>query len=875
MPLARGSRLGNYEIVATLGVGGMGEVYRAVDSRLKREVAIKLLPEAFANDAERVARFEREAQALAALKHPHIGGIYELGEAGTSRFLVLELVEGETLADRLRRGAMALPDALAVARPIIDALDAAHQKGIVHRDLKPSNIMLTPDGGAKLLDLGLAKLTAVDAVGPDTASFTHSPTVLASMTGTILGTAAYMSPEQASGKSVDKRTDIWAFGVVLHEMLTGDSLFQSETLQETLARVLKDEPDLSRIPDQVRPLLERCLVRDPRHRLRDIGDAILLLDAPLTTSVRESRRWLWPAAAGVFAIVAAIATWAPWRTSPPEPTTTRFLVTPPEEGDFENSIKLSPDGRKLVFAAVGRDRKRRLWIRDMDSVTAQPLPGTELQEEFGGAVSWSPNNRFIAFTDGKKLMKMEVASSAPPLLIATMQGVAGETTWNSQGVILVGGITGSPIWRVPDAGGDATPVTAPGPGGTHGFPFFLPDQHHFLYFRSDKTRGIYVGSLDLKPENQSAEQLVASDSQAYYVPSGTSRPGWLLFAREGRVIAQSFDVSRLAVAGEPVLVVPSVGLLGFRALFTTFSNGALAYRSGSEWQFTWLDRNGNALGAVAESSLIDLPRVSLDGSRVAFDRVDPAGSTDVWLLELSRNVTTRLTFDPARDEFPIWSPDRRSVVFRSNRGGTFDLYQKSVDGSGEDRLVLHTAYEKTPDDWSDDGRYVLYEESADGQTDLWLMSMSDRKPVPLTRTPFNESSGELSPDARWIAYHSNQTGRDEVYVRPLAPSDIGLLTAGSAYQVSQGGGQHPRWRRDGRELVYVGANRMVIAVDVVLSPGIRTGTPRPLFQTPAAVDQSSRFEMASDGHRFLVRAPVSKDRSPLTVVLNWPATLRR
>jgi serine/threonine protein kinase/Tol biopolymer transport system component len=872
MPLAPGTRLGNYDIVATLGAGGMGEVYQARDSRLKRDVAIKLLPEAFAHDAERVARFEREAQALASLKHPHIGAIYELGESGTSRFLVLELVEGQTLADRLKRGAMPVPEALSVARQIIDALDAAHEKGIVHRDLKPSNIMLTPDGGAKLLDLGLAKLTAVD-VGAGDQSFTHSPTMLASMTGTILGTAAYMSPEQATGKAVDKRTDIWAFAVVLYEMLTGESLFHAETLQETLARVLKDEPDLSRVAIQLRPLLRRCLVRNPKSRLRDVADATLLLDdSPQAIPIRVGRRWPWPMAAAAFAVVAAFAVWAPWRTPPPEPTVTRFVVSPPEGNDFESSIKLSPNGRKLAFAAAGRDGRRRLWTRDMNSVTAQPLPGTELQTQLGGAVSWSPDNRFVAFTDGNRLMKIDVTSSEPPVAIATLPSVAGETSWSSQGIILVGTISGGPIWRVPEAGGDPIPVTAPGASAAHAFPFFLPDERHFLYLRTDKAAGIYVGSLDVKPEEQPAERLVACESQAFYVPSGRSGPGWLVFIRDGRVMAQSFDASRLALAGEPVMVAPSVASVGARALFTASSDGTLAYRSGSELRFMWLDRKGNSLNSLAETTPASFARISPDGTHVAFDRVSPSGG-DVWLLELARNVTTRLTFDRAHDEFPIWSPDRR-VMFRSDRGGVFDLYEKSADGAGEDRLVLHTAFEKWPEDWSDDGRYVVYEERANGQDDLWLLRMSDQQPAPLTRTPFNESFGEFSPDGRWIAYQSNQTGRDEVYIRPFPDSAATASSVARAYQVSQDGGQRPLWRRDGRELVFIGSNRTVFAVDVDGSAGMRTGRPRPLFQMPVGFEEYTRLEMDPNGERFLAKAQTN-NKPPITVVMNWPATLRR
>ncbi len=501
MHLAPGTRLGSYDIVALIGAGGMGEVYRARDSRLKREVAIKMLPEAFGRDAERLARFEREAQVLASLNHPNIGSIHELAESGTSHFLVLELVEGQTLADRLAHGSIALPEALRIARQIIDALDVAHEKGIVHRDLKPGNVMLTTDGAVKVLDFGLAKLGAADVGAPDGIGLTHSPTVLASMTGTILGTAAYMSPEQANGKPVDKRADIWAFGAVLYEMLTGRRLFQGETLQETLAAVIKDEPDLTRVPAQVQPLLQRCLAKDPRRRLRDLGDAALLLDeAPRATAGSPRLHWLWPAAAGVLGISAAVAMWAPWRT-PPALNITRFQVAPPERGEFGGSLRLSPDGRKLAFAAQGQDRRLRLWIRDMDSLTAAPLAGSEIKGQFGGAMSWSPDSLSLVFTDDNRVMKVDVSGSNPPITIARLPGLVGESSWNSEGVILIGGIGQGPIWRIPEGGGDATPVTALARSDSvHGFPSFLPDGRHFLYARAGAQSpgfDVYVGSLDV------------------------------------------------------------------------------------------------------------------------------------------------------------------------------------------------------------------------------------------------------------------------------------------------------------------------------------------------------------------------------------------
>jgi Tol biopolymer transport system component len=774
-----------------------------------------------------------------------------------------------------------LLEALSIARQIIDALDAAHEKGIVHRDLKPGNVMLTPDGKVKVLDFGLAKLGTGEAIGPDEVGLTNSPTAMASMAGTILGTAGYMSPEQAKGKAVDKRADIWAFGVVLYEMVTGRRLFEGDTQQETLAAVIKDEPDLARLPPQVQPLLRQCLAKDPKRRLRDIGDAVLLLDETPRAKTASSRLgWLWPAATGVLGIAVAVAVWAPWRT-PPVLEVTRFHVALPEQGEFAGSLRLSPDGRKLAFAAAGQDRRRRLWIRDMNSLIAAPLPGSEIMGPFGGAMSWSPDSESIVFTDENRVMKVDVSGGNPPLTIARLPTIVGESSWSSEGVILIGGIGQGPIWRVPEGGGEPTAVTALASSEiAHGFPSFLPDGRCFLYARlrsSVPALGIYVGSLDVRPEDQSSVQLLASESQAFYVPAPSGGSGRLLFTREGRLLAQPFDVNRPVLAGEAVMVAPSIGTLGARALFTVSDSGTLAYRSGSSYHFNWFDRKGVASDSVTEATTASFARISPDGTRVAFDRLDDAGSVDVWLTDVSRAVTTRLTVDPARDEFPIWSPDGSRLLFRSNRGGTFDLYERATDGTSDDRLVLHTALEKWPDDWSRDGRYVIYEErSAETRDDLWLLPMDgDRTPTVLVRSPFTETFGQFSPDGRWIAYQSDQSGRDEVYVRPFVPP--GTNAAGAVYQVSRDGGERPLWRRDGKELIYIGANRMITAVDVTANPRISTGTPRPLFQMPAtSIVGFTRLEMHPDGQRFLIRAPLSDDaRAPIAIVMNWQAALGR
>ncbi len=882
MPISPGARLGSYDITALLGAGGMGEVYRARDRRLKREVAIKVLPEAFALDGERLARFQREAQALASLNHPNIGNIYELAESESSHFLVLELIDGQTLSERLTQGPIALPEALSIAKQVIDALDAAHERGVIHRDLKPGNIMLTPDGRVKVLDFGLAKLTTGEAFVADAIGLTNSPTVMGSMAGTILGTAGYMSPEQAKGKSVDKRADIWAFGVVLYEMVMGGRLFQGDTLQETLASVIKDEPDLVHLPPQVQPLLQRCLAKDPRHRLRDIGDAMLLLDETLGAKARRVRfAWLWPFAAGALGITAAVALWAPWRT-PPVPEVTRLQLALPELGEFGGALSLSPDGRKLAFVAVGQDRRSRLWMRDMNSLNAVPLPGAEIKSQFGGAMSWSPDSRSIVFTDENRVLKMDVSGSSPPLTIARVPGQAGESSQNSEGVILIGGIGTGLIWRVPEAGGEPTAVTTLATDEVaHGFPFFLPDGRHFLYARfrvSGPRPGFYVGSLDVSPENQSSVELLTSDSQVRYVPMPVSGPGRLVFRRDDRLLAQPFDANRLRLSGAPVIVTPSIGTFGARALFAVSDSGTLAYRGGSQYQFNLFNRTTRASDFVTEATDATFARISPDGTRVAFDRVDDAGGVDIWLKDIPRAVTTRLTFDSARDEFPVWSPDGSRVLFRSNRGGTFDLYEKRMDGATDDRLVLHTSLEKWPDDWSQDGRYVIYEErSAETQDDLWLLPMDgDRTPVALVRSPFTETFGQFSPDGRWIAYQSDQSGRDEVYLRRF-PAPGANAAQGAVYQVSKDGGERPLWRRDGKELIYIGANRMITAVDVTADPRISTGPPRPLFQMPGTgIIGFVRLEMHPDGQRFLIRAPVGDDaRSPFTIVMNWQAALRR
>jgi Tol biopolymer transport system component len=874
MALAPGTQLGAHQILAAIGSGGMGEVYRARDTRLGRDVAIKVSSDRFSE------RFEREARAIASLNHPNICTLHDIGP----NYLVMELIEGDTL-----EGPLPLDTAIDYAGQIAAALEAAHEKGIVHRDLKPANIKITSGGVVKVLDFGLAK-TAIGSSLPD-----DSPTALnaQTQTGVILGTAAYMSPEQARGKPVDKRSDIWAFGCVLYEMLTGRRLFEGDTVQESLAAVLKDEPDLSRAPASVQPLLRRCLQKDPRRRLRDIGDAMALLEerpvqSPAETS-RHRTRWLWPglaAAMTLMTVAAGLALWAPWRTTP-ETEVTRFQIAPPEKHDFSLYLDLSPDGRKLLFTAQSPDGRIRLWVRDMDSLTARQLPGTEITNGFGSPI-WSPDNRFIAFLDGGLLKKVDASGTTSPVMLAEVGTNVGRGTWGD-GFILLGSRAANPILKVSDAGGTATAVTSLNSANgelTHGFPVLLPDGRHFLYHRGgsgtdQQTQGIYVGSVDLKPEDQPSERLLATYSQAVYVPSPNSEVGQLLFMSKpnGQLLAQPFDANRRVLIGSAVPVAERLGRTGGTygyGFFSASANGSLAYRTISENRLSWVDRQGKLLEPVTEVGVSGFLRISPDGKRLALDRPS-RGNPDIWLFDLERGVDSPITFDPASEDFAIWSPTSDRIVFRSPRNGGPDLYLKAADGTGADQLLVDSDRDKWPDDWSPDGRYLMYEEiAADGKEDLWLVPMDgDRKPIVWIQSPFRESFPQFSPDGRWIAYQSDESGKYEVYVRPFTPPGTSATNSVAAYQVSSGGGERPLWNKGGKELIYVGANRALTAVDVTTNPRFQTGPPKSLFQLTAGIGVRD-VALHNDGQRILMPIPIEGGaRTLITIIQNWQAALKR
>ncbi|MEO7145578.1 MAG: protein kinase [Bryobacteraceae bacterium] len=885
MPLSTGELRGPYEILAPIGAGGMGEVYRARDTRLNRVVAIKISKEQFTE------RFEREAHAVAALNHPNICTLYDVGPD----YLVMEYVEGPTLAERIAAGAIPLDEALPLARQIAEALEAAHEKGIVHRDLKPANIKLTGEGKVKVLDFGLAK--AFESGEPD-ADPSNSPTVTLSATraGVILGTAGYMSPEQARGVAADKRADIWSFGVVLFEMLTGRRAFAGETISDTLAAVLKTDPDWSALPagtpPPIRRLLRRCLEKDRKKRLHDIADARLEIDEAPEPQAGDRRRhgWLpWGIAAFFVASTAWLAL-APFGSRSPEGSF-QVALLPPEKASFTpvevntGGMALSPDGRALAFVAT-LEGKTLLWVRRLDSLTARPLPGTD------GAYLpfWSPDSRFIGFFAGNKLKKIEVAGGPPQDICDAGQGRGG--TWNRDGVIVFTAIDRT-IRRVRAAGGEPVKLTTLDPAyheNAHYWPDFLPDGRHFLYLARSTVReksAICVGSIDDQPGTRRRNELVKVNSNGVYGPSlggglWGGRAGWLLFLRERTLFAQKFDAVNLKLEGEAVPVAERVGYVVNTAFaaFSVSDTGLLVYghESNQVGHLIWMSRDGKPSPAVAEPGDYFAPRLSPDGTRLAVGIADAqTGNFNIWQIDLPHGITTRFTFQSARDVYPVWSPDGKQIVFSSLRDGAPNLYLKAAGGAGnEERIGSPSNNVQLPYDWSRDGRYLLYTEHAPGTNDdLWVLPMTgERKPVPLLQTQFDETQGQFSPDGRWVAYISDESNRYEVYVRSFNGPP-------GKFQISSGGGTEPRWRGDGKELYYVSSDgKMMAAAVKATADGFERETPRVLFEARALSGGGGNFfyhyDVARDGQRFLIVAPTEESTAqPLTLVTNWQAGLKK
>jgi Tol biopolymer transport system component len=863
----------------------MGEVYRARDRKLQRDVAVKVLPEGFAQDAQRLARFEREARTLAALNHPNIAAIYGVEEVGGVNALVMELVEGPTLADRLAHGAIPADEALLMARQLADALEAAHEHGIIHRDLKPANIKVREDGTVKILDFGLAKAIHAGASGLSD-DVSNSPTLTARETemGAIVGTAAYMAPEQARGKAVDKRADIWSFGVVLYEMLVGRRLFAGPTLSDTLAAVLKTEPDLTRVPVQARRIVERCLRQDLRQRWQAIGDVRIAIEETLAGETAEPAsvpprrnvlRWalflLALAVAGVLASAGVMNLLA----TPPESPLVRFTIVPPANGRFGIRsggglhLAVSPDGKNIVFAGRGDDGKVQLWLRSLDSTVPRPLAGT------GSAAFpfWKPDGKSIGFFAGGKLWRMDLTGGPAIFLADAPDGRGG--TWNDAGVIVFCPGLNAPLYTVAEAGGAVSTVTRPDAEAGENdqwLPWFLPDGRHFLYAKGDYRRSqltIRIGSLASPEENR---VLQDADSSAVYAQ------GHLLFLRGTTLMARSFDAKRLEFTGEAVPVAERVRVLGNRAggeSFSVSSTGLLVYAGGAvedDLRLTWFDRTGKRLRVIGDPGNLGRMDLSPDGNTVAVAITD-RGNTDIATCDALRGLCTKLTTSPALDDSPVWSSESDMIVFRSFRSGRADLFRKPADGSGPELSLYADELYKWPNSFSPDGTlaYVTFG-APKSAGDIWFLRdalgpAGTPKPAPFLQSDFYEGHVQFSADGKWIAYESNESSiRVEIYVVPSSGR-------GKRVRVSASGGWLPRWRGNGKELFYIGPDERLMSAGIeVIGTSLQVGKIEALFGG-LIVGRGFLYDVSPDGQHVLAVVPPEGQPEELTVVMNFTAGL--
>ena len=946
-----GARLGPYEIVTPLGAGGMGEVYRARDTRLGRDVAIKVLPEAFASDPDRLARFEREAQVLAALNHPHIAQIYGLEEgppegglhesavgsgfSRTMRALVMELVDGGTLADRIASGPVPVGEALAIAKQIADALEAAHEKGIVHRDLKPSNIAFTTDGQVKVLDFGLAKLAAPDVASPARVSpLSMSPTIttpaLLTGAGMLMGTAAYMAPEQVKGREADKRSDVWAFGCVLYEMLTGVRPFEAEDVAETLAFALTKEPDWSKLPPDLPPavavLLRRCMAKDRRKRIGDVAAVQFVLEesagialaaAPATAAPPRLSPWRrGPMIAALLVVAVAltgVGVWQYARLDLITPPVVRFTVTPanaplvlPSPGTagllVDHALAITPDGKQVIYRAgtmqapTGDGPRTALMVRPLDQLDAHPLVQGDVREP-----TVSPDGRWVAFFQADGLRKVSMTGGPSILVARVINGNVRGLSWGDDNTLVfaMDAAAASTLYTVPAGGGDPRVLLAPDPAhddAGYWFPSVLPGAHAVLFttyttalaprvlaIRAPADNG-QLGVVDLRTGRR--KTLLRGGSDAHYV-----RSGHLVYTAGGSLRAVPFDLGRLEVTGDPVPVVDSVGVGAVgEAEFAVSPTGTLVYVPASsigaaaetQLSLAWVDRHGREEPVSAPARSYTYPRISPDGTKAVLDIRDR--EDDLWTWDFARRTLTRLTFDSGIDRAPILSPDGKRVFFTSQRDGVNsggNLFVQATDGTGTAVRLTTSPDTEYPNSISPDGtRIVFRQDSRTSKSDLMLLTLGGGKGrvTPLVQTMFNERNGEIAPDGRWLAYESDESGQYQVYVRPFPQVD------GGRWQVSPAGGTRPVWARNGRELFYLNATQQLMAVAVQTTPTFSAGNPVKLFDTSYATPNTGvTYDVSPDGQRFLVikenaatDAKASGAPSPsLVFVLNWFGELKQ
>jgi eukaryotic-like serine/threonine-protein kinase len=895
MPLAAGTRLGPYEILAPAGAGGMGEVYRSKDTRLDRIVAIKVLPLELSTPELR-QRFEQEARAISNLSHPNICGLYDVGHQDGVDFLVLEYLEGETLESRLRRGPLPLEQVVRYASEIADALNKAHRQGITHRDLKPDNIMLTKSG-AKLLDFGLAKLrTQPPPVAADLTELTAENTKLTA-DGVLLGTFQYMAPEQLEGAETDARTDIFALGCVMYEMATGKTAFTGKTRASLIAAILASEPPpISSLQPLTPPALERvvktCLAKDPDERWQAVHDVKLQLkwiaeggsQAGTAVTVSEARKWRLLAlmATALLLAICIVGVLSYLLRKTPERQVTRSYILPPENwtylfsSDARGAAVISPDGTQLAFVAQDQSGKQLLWVRPLDSLSGRALSGSD-----GASYPfWSPDSRFIGFFAEGKLKKIAAAGGVAQSLCDAPNGRGG--SWGRKGDIVFAPASRRSIYRVLESGGTAVPVTkvSSSASDSQRWPFFLPDGIHFLYISGlaggipGTVAEINIGSVDGMPPKEVLSNLL----NAVYAP-----PGYLLFVRDGVLMAQPFDPDRLQLTGDALPILESVASnLGFqKAIFSVSENGILAYQAGSGSGFTndliWMDRIGKQLAKLGDTAAYFGPRISPDGKHVAVEIFPPGKSiSDLWIYDLARPIKTRLTFDSSVNRRAAWSPDGSRIRFSSSRSGHQQIYEKATNGVGGDELVAPASSgEQVIDSWSPDGKFVAYDAigtAVGTSSEIWILPTSgDRKPSPFLQSKFDQIEATFSPDGKWLAYSSNESGSNEIYLTPF-PAKNGK------WQVSTNGGSWPAWRRDGKEIFYLRPDKKLMSAEISTNGITLTiGTAKPLFQTNAFLSPNWPFDVAPDGKRFLVNAvsePTSSAR-PITLVVNWDAKLRK